>query len=114
MAGAILITEESVLSLSSIEFFYIIDTIRKFFNERDAEVVNEIYSPVDSAGMTYISLIDESTAYFNAFFNATLLAYASEVKNGVASFRQDTWKDLISSLKLDSRCNADVSLNENE
>jgi len=104
MAGAILISENSTISLGSIEFFYIIDTIKKFFKEEDLIFMKEIYSTVEEAGMYAISLLDENTDCFKAFFSATMLAYESEVNIGASSAHLTTWKKLIDALSVDERC----------
>ena len=106
MAGAILVSEKNGVSFKSLDFDYIIEKIRAHFNSGDNVILNEIYSPVDEGGMSFISLVEQTGDGFNAFFRAASLAYGDEIRAGVLSGRKAEWDKLLIALRSDSRINS--------
>ncbi|GGY53678.1 hypothetical protein [Pseudoduganella albidiflava] len=103
MAGAILVTEKNGVSLSSIDFDYIIEKIRPNFNDSEKDVREEIYSPVDDGGMSFISLVEQCAERFNAFVRAASIAYENEIKEQPFSARRNSWDELLTALRSDPR-----------
>lgn len=103
MAGAILVSQHSGVPFGSVDFDYIIEAIRPRFIDGEELFRDEIYSPVDEGGMSYISLEDQSHEGFNAFLRAASLAYENEMRIQPTSPRQRCWEPLISALRSDAR-----------
>jgi hypothetical protein len=103
MAGAIIISENNGLSLNSLDFDYIIQKIRESFVEEEYSIRDEIYSPIDEGGMSFVSLRDRSDKEFEAFSRAAQLAYDKEVKENPMSDRKASWDALMSALRSELR-----------
>ena len=103
MAGAILISENNGVSLKSLDFDYIIEKIRPHFGVDEDLVREEIYSPVDDGGMSFISLKEQNDDGFNAFFRAASIVYESELREQPLSARRSSWDELMMALRSDPR-----------
>jgi hypothetical protein len=103
MAGAILLAENNGVSLNSLDFDHIIEKIRPNFRDSEDLVRDEIYSPVDDGGMSFISLKEQSPDGFNAFFRAALIAYESETGEQPLSSYRSSWDELMTALRSDPR-----------
>jgi hypothetical protein len=103
MSGTILISEKKNLPLSTLTFDYLVERIRVAFKVDYIKYREEIYSPLDDGGMTFISLKDQEVKAFRAFCNATERAY-SEASNEEGFPRyEDMWRTLLEMLKSDPR-----------
>jgi hypothetical protein len=99
MAGAIVIAEGKALSMSGVDFEYLVEAIRGAFLDDEENFRTEIYRPLDEGGMDFISLRKQDKSGFNAFFRAT--QGASSKVSGVD--RKCLWDELITMLKSDPR-----------
>ncbi len=103
MAGAIIVSENGSMSLNSLDFGYIIEKIRSSFRAGEELIRDEIYSPIDDGGMSFISLKEQSTDAFNAFFRAASLSYERELSEQERSARKSSWDELMMVLRSDPR-----------
>ena len=103
MAGAILLAENNGVSLNSLDFDHIIEKIRPNFRDSEDLVRDEIYSPVDDGGMSFISLKEQNSDGFNAFVRAALIAYESEISEQPLSSHRSSWDELMTALRSDPR-----------
>lgn len=103
MAGAILVAGNTGVSLNSLDFDYIIEKIRPRFNDGENFIMEQIYSPVDEGGMSFISLKEQNDDGFNAFLRAASIAYEIELKEQPLSAHRSSWDELIMVLRSDSR-----------
>ena len=99
MAGAIIISENEGLSLNAGEFDYIIEKIRENFADEDYSIREEIYSPIDEGGMSFVSLKDRSDKEIRAFSRAAQVAYDKEARERPHSDRMALWEALLSALR---------------
>lgn len=113
MAGFIHIKDEKGLSVGSIAFNAIAEFTRPYFKEADKKHIQEIYSPIDEGGMDMISLAEQDTQGFNAYYNGIHEAYNDCIRSkkcgdlGDQYFYMvmDSWKELIELLEKDERFN---------
>lgn len=103
MAGAILVANNVGVSMNSVDFDYITEKIRSNFNKEEAAIREEIYSPVDDGGLSFISLTEQSDNGFNAFVRAASIAYESELKERPKPERWKCWDELMRTLRADPR-----------
>lgn len=103
MAGEILLAENKGVSFNSLDFDHIIEKIRPNFRAGEDLVRDEIYSPVDDGGMSFISLKEQGADGFNAFFRAASIAYESEIGERPLSPHKSSWDELMMTLRDDPR-----------
>lgn len=103
MAGAILVSDKNGVSLNSLDFDYIIEKIRPHFQVGEELLREEIYSPVDEGGMSFISLKEQSDEGFKAFLRATSLALEHDEREQAFSARKKSWEELVMMLRADPR-----------
>jgi len=89
------------VSLNSLDFDYIIEKIR--LKNSENLVRDEIYSPVDDGGMSFISLKEQDSDGFNVFVRAALIAYESEISEHPLSSHRSSWDELMTALRSDPR-----------
>jgi hypothetical protein len=109
MAGTILIAEEKVLATSTNDFDYLVERIRHSFLPEDASFLSEIYDPLDTGGMTFISLIEQEAVGFNAFVRTSKRAYHKATIEETFWKRKELWDELLNMLKADPRY-ADIDM----
>lgn len=103
MAGAILLGIGNGVSLKSVDFDYIVEKIRLNFREAESAIREEIYSPVDDGGLSFISLEEQDSDGFNAFVRAASSAYEQELKAQPLSSHRFSWEELMKALESDPR-----------
>lgn len=103
MAGAILVADKKGVSLSSVDFDYILEKTRTFFRDTEAAVRDEIFCPIDEGGMSFISMKDQGGEGFKAFLRATTLAFEQENKESPRSVHRAAWESLVQALQSDAR-----------
>lgn len=103
MAGAILVAENKGVSFNSLEFDYIIEKIRPHFGDQEHRVRDQLYSPVDEGGLSFISLTEQGRDGFNAFARAASIAYDGELKEQPLSMHRQSWDALMTALRADTR-----------
>jgi hypothetical protein len=103
MAGAILVAENIGISLNSSAFDHIIEKIRPNFGSGEDFFRDEIYSPVDDGGMSFISLREQNSDGFNAFVRAASIAYEREIGQQALSYYRHSWDELMTALRSDPR-----------
>jgi hypothetical protein len=99
MAGAFVIAEGKALSMSGVDFEYLVQAIRGAFLDDEEKIKTEIYRPLDEGGMDFISLREQDNSCFKVFFRATERAFCKA--SGVN--RKCLWDELITLLKSDPR-----------
>jgi hypothetical protein len=67
MAGAVIVSEDSGVSMSSVIFDHIIEKIRDEFSDEEAVQLLPVFYPYDEEGMMFISLKGANVTDFNAF-----------------------------------------------
>lgn len=111
MAGYVHITNDVGLSMSTISFNAIVEFPRKYFDSDSKEFESEIYEPVDEGDMDFISLIEQGSSGFMAFYKAVNAAYEESERLGRCgnleeqfySMVMKTWAELLDLLRADSR-----------
>ncbi|WP_338768676.1 hypothetical protein [Massilia sp. METH4] len=103
MAGAILIAKKNGVSLSTINFDYIIEKIRADFCGSEAAIMEEIHSPVDNGGFSFISLGEQNGHGFNVFVRAASIARETDLREQPLSCRRHCWDELMMALRADPR-----------
>lgn len=103
MAGAILVSQNNGVSWNSLDFDYIIKHIKSRFQHGEELVRDEIYSPVDKGGLSFISLTEQSDNGFNAFVRAAVLAAERDLIEHPLSDRKICWDELMVLLRADPR-----------
>lgn len=99
MAGAIIISDNEGLSLNSGDFDYLIEKIRGNFLDEEHSIRDEIYSPIDEGGMSFVSLKDRSDKEIAAFLRAAQVAYDKEARERPVSDRMALWEALLSAVR---------------
>lgn len=111
MSGYVHITHDTGLSMSTISFNAIVEFPRRYFDSSLKELESQIYEPVDEGDMDFISLIEQDSEGFMAFYKALSTAYAESEKTGKCGNLDSqffemvmvTWKQLLDLLESDSR-----------
>jgi hypothetical protein len=103
LAGAIFISKELRLPVSTRDFDYLAERIRLAFDTEGQAFLREIYSPADDAGMYIISAEYGGEAGLHAFFRAVLRA--SQENSGEPDYEVYArfWNDLLTLIRLDPR-----------
>lgn len=102
MAGFIQISADVGISLGGLPYIGVIETIRPLLLEGAyADRVPHIYFGNDVASASYISLKDEDTASFNAFYNAAVIALRERV--AIIPDAADTAAEILATLEADPR-----------
>jgi hypothetical protein len=103
MSGTILIGEKNSIPLSTVAFDRLVEKIRAEFMGDESKYMDDIYSPLDDGGMTFISLKTQNGEGFRAFCRAVDRAYKKEASEESFHKYNDIWQTLMESLKSDSR-----------
>lgn len=106
MAGSIIVSEETLIPLSTMGLYYLIERIRLEFDEEDEAFKSEIYETLDKQGMPFIVLRGQDRKRFNAFARATKRAYDKE--HHETSFSELLWGNLTRKLTSDPRYAGDI------
>jgi hypothetical protein len=102
MAGAVIVSEESGVSISSVIFDHIVEKIRDEFSDAEAVQLLPVFYPYDEEGMMFISLKGASVAEFNAFVGAAGRAKEKDLaSNSQAPI--EAWAELHETLQNDLR-----------
>jgi len=102
MAGAVIISEENVVSMSNVILDHVVEKIRDEFFDSEAVQLLPVFYPYDEEGMTFISLRGTSAAEFNAFVRATCLAKDKDLASN-STAPVEAWADLYETLRKDLR-----------
>jgi hypothetical protein len=103
LAGAIFISKELRLPVSTREFDYLAQRIRQAFDAECQAFLQEIYSPVDDAGMNIISAENGGEAGLHAFFRAVVRARLKDSGEPGYEVYARFWNDLLALIRLDPR-----------
>lgn len=98
MAGAIVVSEHNGLSLNSVDFDYIAERIRRNFPKGYQELSDDIFSPMDEGGLSFISLIECNDRAIAVFQEAVEAAYKEELEERSDLSRLSSLQQLISLL----------------
>lgn len=103
MAGAIVVTKGSVVSMGTFNFNYIIESTRDFFPPEQSELCKQIYHPHDEEYVMAIGFLEPGAEHLKAFLSATEAAY----KHAMETDREHTpdliWQEVIERLRADPR-----------
>ena len=100
-------------SMSGYAFNGIVERTRKHFRENEQLYLQKIYEPLDEGCQDIISLEEQNTEGFNAFYNATESAM-KQYKEGKNMSEEDllkediiydSWKGVLEFLRKDDRFN---------
>lgn len=103
MAGAIFISDEIRLPLSSQQLGYLTARIRAEFGSQDQAYLEEIYSPMDDEGMSFISCQNLDVAGCMVFFEAVTKAKNRAQSEDVSAVFGPLWDNLLAKIRLDPR-----------
>jgi hypothetical protein len=111
VAGFIFFKGDNGLSIDGVAFNAIAEISRPYFNENDNKYIEEIYYPKDKGGMDMISLAEQDTEGFNAYYKGTRNAYeecmreskCGELGSQYFDMVMEAWKELINLLECDDR-----------
>ena len=70
MAGSIIISKDVQVLLSTSQFDYLVERVRRQFESSDLHVKDKVYFPMDEGGMTFISAEPLDAQGFTAFSKA--------------------------------------------
>lgn len=103
MAGTILISDQSIIDLSTKDFDYFSERIRADFPADKQDLAEDLFSPIDEGGMAFISLIDASEEIFSAFCTAVFAAEKRAKVEQKFPLYSSQWDRLLNALQDDSR-----------
>lgn len=102
MAGAIIISAGSAVSMGSPAFDHILEATRAQFAPSEKAIMEALYRPYDHEGMMFLSLDDATPEVLQAFARATTSAMAASAASG-SDWPQTLWKELCERLSSDAR-----------
>lgn len=111
MAATVVITDDSSFPMNSLCFNGIVEFSRSFFDSDSKKFELEIYEPIDEGAMYYVYLTNQNSQGFMAFDKALDEAYKqSKALEKIRHLDEqyfgmviDTWEELLSLLRSDSR-----------
>jgi len=103
MAGSIFVSSETLLSLSSVQFDYLVEKIRAVALEVDKTYWSQIFEPMDEGGMSFISLEQQDISGFSVFCSAVTLAKEKSEAASAEGHYLALWNRLTTLLQQDSR-----------
>lgn len=101
MAGSIIIAPGKGVALNSQGFDLIVSAIRKKLIVSAPDVIEDIFDPLDSGGMTFISVSASTPSEFMHFYEAAKSAFSEWNQSSQGAFPE--WQELIEKLAADER-----------
>jgi hypothetical protein len=108
MAGTILISDKKGLAVSTIDFDYFAKQIEVPLTNLDQIIFDEVYSPYNEGGMTFITAEELSDISFGIFARAVKKAYLNSTTEERFIKYQELWDKLLKIVQDDERCDLNL------
>ena len=106
MAGAIFISKELRLPVSTSQFDYFVKHLEDAFLSDEQDIRKEVFRPFEEGGMDFITAEALDVGAFGKFCAAVSRAYQSARSKEAFPVYQPLWEDLQKRIRADIRFNA--------
>jgi hypothetical protein len=103
MAGALLISENSSVSMSSLAFDHIVSAIRPAIERENPGLGHKLFESIDQA-FDFVSLERLGRMEFKQCYEVLTAIHGTEMARGSGVDLLPVWQEILKALRADPRC----------